>query len=120
MYIQEDSGGCCGIKHLCRVGGAMNTETAQTKLDVLDSIVANRANNGVLITMSLTNQQLALKGTREVFVPGIKERGWQLVTRFLNPNSGNIVNVFHYTSNLRTAKVRNLPFRPCNQGDNNA
>lgn len=114
MKLYSDRAGCCGIKHIGYVGGSREPEYVDEKLRrVRDYTQCSR---GVLLTMALTNQQLSHKPMKEVFLPGIIDMGWELVTRFRNPNSGNIVNVFHYTSALRTGKL-NRKYKPANTGE---
>ncbi len=106
MQLINDGAGCCGISHIHDFYGA---PTGNNDAARLDELLAKFQNHGAadeagriargyreprkgLIVVSLTDGQM-----RGGWAPILKERGFRLVTRFLNSNSGNHVNVLHKT-----------------------
>ena len=115
MHISDEEG-CCGILILNGVGYSDTDDGAEALVKELNRVVLRNGPYGQLVTKNLTDNQLSYSAMKEVFLPEIFKRGWRLVTRFRNPNSGNIVNVFHYTAAKRVAKLHNK-YRPANVGN---
>lgn len=106
-YRARHGGGCCGINHIRNFGGAYGygIPTREELRDMMrqGNTVANR---GMLLEVVLTNNQCRRYPDLPVM---LQEEGFKLVNRFLNPNSGNICNVFHYNKSPRSLTSR-LPF----------
>jgi len=114
LQINADSAGCCGIRHIGRFGSSVG-RSGSTNERIVKLIQDHVNGDGLLYTISLTNNQLRSR-SGEVMKLLMKE-GWVLVTRFRNPNSDNIVNVFHYSRDLRTTRCQQLGLKaPANQG----
>lgn len=111
MYLSLDShgGGCCGILHLYDFSGSEVSVEKQ-----LDKILASWIEEeydeafrecscgfcppppdpktfNALLEVVLTDSQMQMYGQL------LKKRGFRLVTRFKNSNSGNYCNILHYT-----------------------
>ncbi len=111
-YRSSHGGGCCGINHIRGFSGGgmagyqpLGIPTRE-ELRELMRPGNTAANRGMLLEVVLTNNQCRQ-------YPGVpvmlQEEGFKLVNRFLNPNSGNICNVFHYNKSPRSLTSR-LPF----------
>lgn len=109
MYIADHGGNCCGIKHVVGFGEAFTDyrgmELDQNVEDYLEEYgncnKDNKTTFNGLLEATLTDQQMAAGWAAE-----LKKRGFRLVTRFKNSNSGNYVNVLHYTSHEPRGKSR--------------
>lgn len=102
--IVGHGGSCCGMRHL-RGFNANDTEE-RLRREVENCYPANR---GGLIEAVLTNSQCNSPGTRHI-PEALQRIGFKLVSRFKNPNSGNICNVFHY--NVHASRpFKRLPFK---------
>lgn len=103
MAFRTSHGGrCCGINNIVGAGSIRNEE----EIDNLISGTRQYATKGMLIEIVLTNRQCTARPELPVM---IQRKGFKLVSRFLNPNSGNICNVFHYNKSPRSLTSR-LPF----------
>lgn len=92
---------CCGICHVHGftyiTRGRVSPSSAQRDhLFDLDSFIKRShlkiGGEGRLMEITLTDVQLEVM---PILKQGLKERGFKLVSRFLNANSGNYVNVLH-------------------------
>lgn len=84
-YYVEHGGECCGMSHIYDMG-----ETKET-LRVVDRTLRDLPTNH-LVEIVLTDRQIK----RNKSIPkGLKKRGFKLVSRFYNDNSGNYCNVLH-------------------------
>lgn len=101
-YRVGHGGGCCGVNHI-RDAGTLRSEE---ELDNLIRGTRQGATKGMLVEIVLTNRQCQRRPELPVM---IQRKGFKLVSRFLNPNSGNICNVFHYNRRPRSLTAR-LPF----------
>ena len=105
MDLKSHGGFCCGMNHLHSFQVYDDYSVEAIKRFIRRT---NQARiNGMLVEVVLTNGQL-----REMpeLGPNLEEAGFKLVSRFGNPNSRNICNVFHYNKNPRPL-TRNLPYR---------
>lgn len=101
-YRNSHGGRCCGINHIVGAGSIRSAE----ELDDLLRQTRQRVNDGMLVEIVLTNSQCRSRPELPVM---IQKKGFKLVNRFKNPNSGNICNVFHYNRRPRSLTSR-LPF----------
>lgn len=109
----DHGGGCCGITHCFNFGPTPD----ERRLRSLDDILANwrqrkyynleeqhlKSFNAALECV-LTDNQLANGWARE-----LKLRGFKVVHRFLNSNSGNYCNVLYYTPHEPRGRNRRPP-----------
>lgn len=103
-HIVAHGGSCCGMRHL-RGFSALDTE-ATIKAQVENCYPANM---GGIIEAVLTNAQC--NNPRTSHIPeALQKVGFRLVSRFKNPNSGNICNVFHYNQKA-PRPFKRLPFK---------
>src|SRR5688500_7758877 len=120
MVIRTAHGGdysCCGVSHLSRFG-ATPTDEEIARMDQLiqqklDNLYArnqhrpgepeNKTNH--LFDICMTDDQLRVGWDRT-----LKQKGFRLVSRFFNSNSGNFVNVLHYSPTRATRRIEELPF----------
>lgn len=112
-YRSSHGGGCCGINHIRGFsrGGMAGYRPSlgiptREELRELMRPGNTAANRGMLLEVVLTNNQCRQHPNVPVM---LQEEGFKLVNRFLNPNSGNICNVFHYNKSPRSLTSR-LPF----------
>ena len=101
-YRAGHGGRCCGINNIVDAGSIRNEE----EIDNLIRGSRQGATRGMLLEIVLTNRQCTRRPELPVM---IQRKGFKLVSRFLNPNSGNICNVFHYNRRPRSLTAR-LPF----------
>lgn len=101
-YLNSHGGRCCGINNIVSAGSIRN----EKEIDDLLRGTRQGATKGMLVEIVLTNRQCANRPELPVM---IQKKGFKLVNRFLNPNSGNICNVFHYNRRPRSLTSR-LPF----------
>lgn len=100
MLLRSSHGGrCCGINHISGFGAAT------TKQDIVNALANTRQyeRRGQLVEAVLTNRQL---NSNPHLGQILDETGFKLVSRFQNPNSGNICNVFHYNKAPRSLTAR--------------
>jgi hypothetical protein len=99
MNIDEHGGGCCGMMHIYAFENGprpyllrlLDTQMRDWVEENYASAAGEKTFN-VLLEAVLTDDQMA-----NGWAPELKQRGWKLVTRFFNSNSGNYCNVLHYT-----------------------
>lgn len=93
-------GNCCGMKHIWGLG-VEDLVTKRTFIkEKLERNLNGVGNNGIfysntacfLTEIVLTDEQM---GSMPKLLQSMKELGFRRVSRFLNPNSGNVCNVFH-------------------------
>lgn len=101
-YIQYHGGRCCGVRHMHSFNGNETEEDLRTLL----SRTRQHKTQGMLVEAVLTNAQLKNSQLAE----NLQKVGFKLVSRFRNPNSGNVCNVFHYNQAPRPLSSR-LPFK---------
>ena len=105
---------CCGMSHLSRFGP--NPSREQIDRLILDRIaavpgrVANHGNaprglDNHLFEAVLTDNQMQV-GWAAV----LKEYGFRFVTRCYNSNTGNYINVLHYSPTRASRRNADLPF----------
>ncbi len=103
MAVFRDHGGeCCGMTHIHNFGNHQ----------ALDQWVVDRALEDHpkehLFEVVLTDQQVS---DNPVLVKGLKDRGFKLVSRFRNANSGNYCNVLHrYPLSGKGSGLKNSPY----------
>jgi hypothetical protein len=114
MRMRKHGGGCCGITHLEGFLAYPIEETLKQlnrKMELFNGPRRYwRRNTGqkdfnVALECVLTDQQLSGKrrysyqaeGTGTTWKEELDKRGFKLVFRFKNQNSGNYCNVFYYT-----------------------
>ena len=117
MFISTEEE-CCGIGIFNDVGSVSTKRDVETMLHNMSVCLNNAVRPGQLVTMTLTDRQLSPGAMKKYFLPALFDRGWTLVTRFRNPNSGNTVNVFHLVtkdSALRKGRLHRK-YPPSNQG----
>lgn len=121
MYINNHAGECCGIRDIEDFESRYRRGPLERHLDesmaneveeVLDGLRVDGEeppeNGSILFTAVLTDQQLT---NNEDLVRLLKKKGFTLVNRFRNLNSGNICNVFHYTQRKSLSRrKKDLPF----------
>jgi hypothetical protein len=108
-YRASHGGGCCGINHIRNFSPAPWNRGGIPTREELRAMMRQgntAANRGMLLEVVLTNKQCRQHPNLPVM---LQEEGFKLVNRFLNPNSGNICNVFHYNKSPRSLTSR-LPF----------
>lgn len=86
MIIVNHGGGCCGMRHIYGMGTG---STGQ-----LQELVA-AVNRNILIEIVMTDGQCQ---NRPEILRKMEELGFVLVNRSQNPNTTNIINVFHRTN----------------------
>lgn len=120
MQIRHHGGSCCGIKHLFDFG---TSNEVVDKVGLIKEVIDNwfsadgreAENNGRIIEATLTDVQFELTPS---WGPALRYFGFVPVARFLNSNSDNMVNVFHYhpdgdvTLELDDVPCWNLPYIP--------
>ena len=99
MAVNGHGGECCGINHSHSYYGTLDHKKKQ-----LDSDVSN-IRRGVLCEVVLTDDQLF-----DGFAGYLFQKGFRLVSRFVNSNSFHFVNVFHYHINPLPISLDTLPF----------
>jgi len=97
-------GRCCGINHIYGFGA---NETKERLKSLIDQSEFRRRSRGMVLEVVLTNPQCKKYPNHPKW---LQELGFKLVTRFVNPNSGNICNVFHYNKYPKSL-TSNLPFK---------
>ena len=98
MQIRHHGGSCCGIKHLFDFD---TSNVVEDKVGLIKEVIddwfnangRDAENNGRIIEATLTDVQLELTPS---WGPALRYFGFVPVARFLNSNSDNMVNVFHY------------------------
>lgn len=101
--IVSHGGFCCGMRHLA---GFNSRDTEESIREEVRKAMAARAG---VVEVVLTNRQC--REARTQHIPEILQRvGFKLVSRFKNPNSGNICNVFHYNQK-DPRPFKHLPFK---------
>lgn len=103
-YITAHGGHCCGIRHMYSFGYLDTKESIQK---LIDTETAQHRTQGYLVEAVITNAQCRLLPN---LAKNLQEVGFRLVSRFKNPNSSNICNVFHYNVAPRSLTTR-LPFK---------
>lgn len=98
MTARAHGGGCCGMRH--SVGYSLQNDANR----IYETIRAAKAGRqpGRLIEVVVTNDQL---NGQPNLGPILSKEGFKLVNRFLNDNSGNICNVFHFIEARNQRKV---------------
>lgn len=105
---------CCGCSHLSRFTGAPSREafhqTIVNRIARVQGAQQNRARapQGIdnhLFEAALTDAQMQA-GWDVV----LKDYGFRLVTRFYNSNTGNYVNILHYSPTRASRRNADVPF----------
>lgn len=102
LRISSHGGYCCGIRHVSNFSPLPGRVTKED----LERVVAQTqqyAKKGMLVEAVLTNGQL---NANPELGKILDETGFKLVSRFQNPNSNNICNVFHYNKAPRSLTAR--------------
>lgn len=102
IRIASHGGGCCGIRHIKDFGIDTTKESIMAQL----SSTRQHSTQGMLVEVVLTNRQCKMYPDHPRW---LQELGFKVVSRFKNPNSGNICNVFHYNKVPKSVTSR-LPF----------
>jgi len=87
--LRGHGGGCCGINYMSGFGLA----TTADEIRALLAQTRQQQTRGILVEAVVTNGQLQAYPN---VGRALKETGFNLATRFQNPHSSNICNVFHY------------------------
>jgi len=104
VHRVSHGGQCCGINNIYGFGATETKERIQSLINISER---NRRSRGMVFEVVLTNQQCKNYPDHPKW---LQELGFKLVTRFINPNSGNICNVFHYNKYPKSLTLR-LPFK---------
>lgn len=122
MNWDEHGGGCCGMTHVYGFDNRPNEKL----LNKLDKILANYTGRysdsadgcdcefcvkerermktfNALLEAVLVDEQMF------TWAPELRKRGFRLVNRFFNSNSGNYCNVLHFTPHEPRGKNRKAP-----------
>jgi len=134
MNYGEHGGGCCGISHVSNFPyecspiweTALDRTLDESYREIRENVLQNYIDTissrrgwhdesplpeelpknwkvNHLIKVVLTDQQMLM------WAETLKKKGFRLVTRFLNSNSGNHCNVLHLTTGAKTRTKR--PFK---------
>jgi len=103
-HISGHGGHCCGIRHLHNFGVGDTKESIQR---LIDAHTTQHRTQGYLVEAVITNFQCRYLPD---LAKNLQEVGFKLVSRFKNPNSSNICNVFHLNVAPRSLTSR-LPFK---------
>ncbi len=96
----EHGGECCGMSHIHNIGGP-------TTLSFIDRRLEDFPHHHC-VEIVLTDNQIK---DSKALMKGIKKRGFKLVSRFLNDNSGNYCNVLHrYPLSGKGSGKKNSPW----------
>lgn len=96
MAVLIHGGRCCGIRH--SVGWSLNNDRGRIYEKIKDDKAATPV--GRLLEVVVTDGQLI---SQPNLGPALAAEEFRLVSRFMNDNSGNVCNVFHY---IRSANIR--------------
>lgn len=123
-YFGRHGGDCCGINHLYEwgtSGGDVATPVDNQENYKKFSEEVDKYSEGefeerdgpkegrcVVIEVVLTDLQIE---NSPHFAKWLKRKGFKIVNRFRNYNSGNFCTVFHYTQYPISKTVNNLPFK---------
>ena len=99
MAVNGHGGECCGINHSHSYYGTLDQNKKQLDSD------RRRIRRGVLCEVVLTDHQVS-----DGFAGHLFKEGFRLVSRFVNGNSANYVNVFHYHIDPLLTSLETLPF----------
>lgn len=102
ITVNYHGGGCCGVRHIYNFTGT-RTEAVEEGIKT----AVSRLSSAGLYEIVLTGAQLR---RRPAIAKIIQELGFRFVTRFKNPNSGNICYVFHWVKN-HASKATAMPFK---------
>lgn len=104
LCVNEHGGNCCGILHLYDFEDCSDTKALE-ELREGEGYEALFDHPRLLIEVVLTDQQIKHmpKTVRE-----LKKRGFVLVSRIKNPNSGNFINVLHRRGKYTAKQAANL------------
>jgi hypothetical protein len=125
MELEQHGGECCGVTHIFDFRNTSDAEVRRFKLDVEGFLKWQYDDNQIdgfeiepdpdgwedrpskrkfscVLEACLTDTQMMF------WAPHLKEAGFKVVNRFLNSNSGNVVNVLHYNP----AGRRKIPAAP--------
>ncbi len=121
MEYTDHGGGCCGIAHLW-LFDEEGIETLDARIRQHDAI----AGGNRLLEVVLSERQVAPQPPRERGGLGhlvlqevrdaggwptiLRERGFRLVSRFRNSNSGQLCYVFHRVPEWQSLRNEDLPF----------
>lgn len=98
---------CCGIQHIMgHSEGGLNGDYTRYGYPTAEELDRMTIVKNILYEITLTNKQCR---ENPEYIALIQRKGFRLVTTFKNPNSGNICNVFHYSSNMNAR--RRPPFK---------
>ena len=85
LQMTGHGGRCCGVRHIFGFDGTVDAAA-------IDNLLVRHVRPGMFVEAVVTNGQLQ---RHRNIAPALRATGFKLVTRFKNPNSGNICNVFH-------------------------
>lgn len=88
--IRYHGGECCGVMHVFDFHRHTTPEEIRKSINKVKRVRGKKSS--LLIEIVLTDNQLTYPNLRSV----IERANFRLVSRFKNPNSGNICNVFHW------------------------
>ena len=108
LITRSHGGYCCGIRHFPAFG--WNARTKEQLEKIINSYTKNCRVRGILFEVVLTDSQLRTSlGKKQL--EWLNQIGFTLVSRFINKNSGNTCNVFHYTPFPLSLDPKDLPFK---------
>jgi hypothetical protein len=103
LRIDSHGGSCCGIRHIHCFYSVGRLSVEEIKIELADAV--RRAGSAGVYEVVLTNSQMKNKRT----VDALQEFGFELVSRFKNPNSSSICNVFHYYKKNSKRNMTRIP-----------
>ena len=97
-YLQDHGGDCCGIRHLYSFTTTpYQIENAKLNADsLLKRLKERNTSNSLIVEVVLTDQQLIANDN--YWLKWLISHRFGRVTRMINPNSLNSINIFHWRS----------------------
>lgn len=107
-YSEPHGGGCCGMTHIRDFYTSVSFDMKRLATCINTTLDELRADNGIdddkpfghLFEVVLTDQQM------QTYSEAMKEKGFRLVNRFYNANSGNYCNILHLAVHQPRGKSR--------------
>lgn len=102
--VSSHGGRCCGIRHIYGLSDFRGLITSEQLKNLVKQFNGKCRTRGRLMEIVATDAQLRDPQLLEA----LKENKFKLVQRFINANSGNYCNVFHF--HPRPQPLDDLPF----------
>ncbi len=108
--VDHHGGGCCGrfhvwnfsdynmVKNLASIKGYLEHENENCGGEGGDYL-EDDTKSGMCCEITLNEDQVGIKHEGKTFMTHLEDMGFEDVYQFGNPNSGNVVHVFLYSSN---------------------